>query len=62
MEQNLPQDIPLHKRDDKPNKNPSEDIAGRIRGLEQARTYEGMSRADVAALDRSIAKLKLKLA
>ena len=41
---------------------PSEDLAGRIKGLEHAKTYPEMSRADIAALDRSIAKLKAKLA
>lgn len=37
------------------------DLSYRIKGLEQAKTYEGMSRADIAALDRVINKLKDQL-
>jgi hypothetical protein len=63
MEQNTNNDLPLHKRDDpKPKNGISDDLAGRIKGLELSKTYEGMSPADIAALDRMIAKLKEKLA
>ncbi len=34
----------------------------RIAGLEKAKTYPDMTAADIAALDRTIAKLKEKLA
>lgn len=40
----------------------SEDLPYRIAGLEKAKIEPGMSPADIAALDRSIAKLKEKLA
>jgi len=40
----------------------SDDLPYRIKGLEESKTYPGMSPHDIAALDRSIAKLKLKLA
>ncbi|HEX5430056.1 MAG TPA: hypothetical protein VFX17_03210 [Patescibacteria group bacterium] len=40
----------------------SEDLNYRIKGLEQAKTFPEMSRADIAALDRMINKLKQKLA
>lgn len=63
MEQNTITDIPLHKRDDpKPKNGISDDIPGRIKGLEEAKTFEGMTPADIAALNRIIAKLKEKLA
>ena len=38
-----------------------DDIPYRIAGLEKAKTFPEMTRADIAALDRSIAKLKEKL-
>ncbi len=62
MDQPLVEDLPLHKREEPKAKNPSEDIPARIRGLELAMTYPEMSKADLAALDRSITKLKEKLA
>ena len=40
----------------------SENLPYRIKGLEEAKTYPGMTAADIAALDRSIALLKAKLA
>jgi hypothetical protein len=52
----------VRKRDDRPKNSPSEDLNYRINGLEKAKTETGMTRADIAALDRSIAKLKEKLA
>ena len=39
-----------------------EDLPYRISGLEKAKLEPGMSPADIAALDRSINKLKEKLA
>jgi hypothetical protein len=50
------------RRDDRPKVNPKEDYGYRIRGLEQTKLEPGMSPADIAALDRVIAKLKEKLA
>jgi hypothetical protein len=50
------------RRDDRPKNNPKEDLNYRISGLEEAKNEPGMTRNDIAALDRSIAKLKLKLA
>ncbi|MEJ0021528.1 MAG: hypothetical protein WDN47_02995 [Candidatus Doudnabacteria bacterium] len=38
-----------------------DNLPHRIAGLEKAKTEPGMSPADIAALDRSIAKLKEKL-
>ena len=50
--------------DDKPiEKNGNADnLPYRIKGLEEAKTYPGMTAADIAALDRAIASLKAKLA
>jgi hypothetical protein len=57
------ENLPIHKRDDpKPKNGISDDLAGRIKGLELSKTYEEMTPADIAALDRIIAKLKEKLA
>lgn len=50
------------RREERPKNNPKEDLGYRIKGLEEARTYPGMSQHDIAALDRSIAKLKQKQA
>jgi hypothetical protein len=40
----------------------AENLPYRIAGLEKAKTEPGMTPADIAALDRVIAKLKAKLA
>ena len=50
------------REDGQPKNGPSDDLAGRISGLEKAKTYEGMTRQDIAALDKVIDKLKAKLA
>ncbi len=51
-----------YKRDEGVPKNGlGDDLAYRIKGLELAKTHEGMSPQDIAALDRLIAKLKDKL-
>lgn len=54
---------PVHRprRDEKPKISPKEDLQSRIKGLEEAKAYPDMSKADIAALDRTIAKLKEKL-
>ncbi len=49
------------KLDDKPKVNPKEDLANRIKGLVEAKTFQGMSPADLAALDRMIIKLQRQL-
>lgn len=52
-----------YKREEgQPKNGLGDDLAYRIAGLEKAKTYPEMSRADIAALDRSIIKLKAKLA
>lgn len=50
------------KEGDGPKNGPGDDLAARISGLEKAKTYPEMTRQDIAALDRLIAKLKEKLA
>ena len=50
------------RKDDKDRAGLSEDLDYRIKGLEEAKMEPGMSPADIAALDRSIAKLKQKKA
>lgn len=45
------------RRDDRPKTNPKEDLGYRISALEKTKTETGMSAADIAALDRVIAKL-----
>jgi len=50
------------KRDDRPKQSPSENLDYRIKGLEQAKQEPNMTNADIAALDRAIAKLKEKQA
>jgi hypothetical protein len=52
-----------YKREEgQPKNGPGDDIPSRIVGLERAKSYPEMSRADIAALDRSITRLKEKLA
>jgi hypothetical protein len=53
---------PARRREDKPKTNIGDDLPRRIAGLEKARSEPGMTPADIAALNRSIAKLKEKLA
>ncbi len=50
------------ERDERPKYSTSEDLDYRINGLEKAKAEPNMSAADLAALDRSIAKLKEKRA
>ena len=50
------------KREDSPRAGLEENLPYRIGGLEKAKTEPGMTPADIAALDRVIAKLKAKLA
>ncbi|MBX4186886.1 MAG: hypothetical protein KW802_01325 [Candidatus Doudnabacteria bacterium] len=50
------------EREDRPKNNIKEDLGYRISGLEKAKSDPDMSHADLAALDRSIAKLKEKQA
>ncbi|MBX4204912.1 MAG: hypothetical protein KW788_01830 [Candidatus Doudnabacteria bacterium] len=50
------------REDGQPKNGPGDDLPGRIAGLEKAKLDPGMTSADIAALDRSIAKLKEKLA
>jgi hypothetical protein len=50
------------RREERPKNNPKEDLGYRIKGLEAAKMEPGMSPQDIAALDRSIAKLKEKQA
>ena len=45
-----------------PQNNLGDNLPYRIEGLEKAKTYPEMTHRDIAALDRSIAKLKAKLA
>jgi hypothetical protein len=49
------------REDGQPKNGPGDDLPGRILGLEKARTYGGMTPADIAALDRTIKSLKEKL-
>ncbi len=48
------------RREEKPKVSPKEDLVYRIKGLEEAKMEAGMTRNDIAALDRVIAKLKAK--
>jgi hypothetical protein len=48
------------REEGQPKNGPGDDIPGRIAGLEKARAFPEMTPADVAALDRAIAKLKEK--
>jgi hypothetical protein len=50
------------RREERPKNNPKEDLNYRISGLEEVKMEPGMTRADLAALDRAIAKLRRKLA
>jgi len=50
------------RREERPKNNPKEDLGYRISGLEQAKLEPGQSPADIAALNRSIEKLKAKQA
>lgn len=50
-----------HKKDEGSKVSNPENLPLRIKGLEQAKTYPGMTTADIAALDRLIVKLKAKL-
>ncbi len=50
------------RRDDRPKIGPSEDLDARINGLESAKLEPSMTKADIAALDRVIEKLKVKKA
>ncbi|HEX9503275.1 MAG TPA: hypothetical protein VF974_03040 [Patescibacteria group bacterium] len=50
------------EREERPKNSLKEDLDYRIKGLEQAKQEQSMSHADIAALDRSIAKLRLKKA
>lgn len=50
------------EREERPKNNIKEDLDYRIKGLEQAKQEPGMSPHDIAALNRSIAKLRLKKA
>ncbi len=52
----------FRRESDGPKNGPGEDLAARIAGLEKSKTYPDMTRQDIAALDRMIAKLKFKLA
>ena len=62
MDQNNHKQAPrgFKREDNGPKNGPSDDLPGRIAGLEKAKMYPEMSQADLAALDRSIAKLKEK--
>jgi hypothetical protein len=52
-----------YKREEgQPKNGLGDDLAYRISGLEKAKSYPEMSKADIAALDRLINKLKEKLA
>jgi hypothetical protein len=50
------------EREERPKNSLSDNLPYRIDGLEKAKAEQGMTQADIAALDRSIAKLKEKLA
>jgi|GEM_PF-4780653 hypothetical protein len=50
------------EREERPKNSPKEDLNYMISGLEKAKTEPGMTNADIAALDRAIAKWKEKLA
>jgi len=50
------------EREERPKNNIKEDLDYRINGLEQAKNEPNMSQADIAALNRSIAKLQEKKA
>ena len=50
------------EREERPKFSIKEDLDYRINGLEQAKLEPSMTNADKAALDRAIAKLKLKKA
>jgi hypothetical protein len=50
------------EREERPKNNIKEDLDYRIKGLEQAKSDPAMSRADIAALDRAISKLREKKA
>ncbi len=50
------------KREDTPKTSNADNLPYRISGLEKAKTESGMTRDDIAALDRVIMKLKEKLA
>ena len=51
----------LPKREEKPKFGPKEDPTYRIKGLEEAKKDPSMTRADIAALDRVINKLKAQI-
>jgi len=48
------------REDGGPKNGPGDDLSSRISGLEKAKLFPEMSPADLAALDRSIAKLREK--
>ena len=50
------------RREDSPRSGLEENLPYRIGGLEKAKTEPGMTPQDIAALDRVIEKLKIKLA
>jgi len=63
MDPNSQNPAPSHsKREESAPKNLGDNLPYRIKGLEQAKNDPGMTPADIAALDRVIAKLKEKLA
>lgn len=63
MESNNNKSAPKdRRREDRPKNSPKEDLDYRIAGLEKAKLEPGMSSADVAALERVIAKLHEKKA
>ncbi len=59
---NATRPAPRKEREERPKNNIKEDLDYRIKGLEQAKLETGMTDADVAALDRAIAKLREKKA
>jgi hypothetical protein len=61
-QQSVPEAPRRREREERPKNSPSDNLPYRITGLEKAKTEPGMSPADLAALDRSIEKLKEKLA
>ncbi|MBX4191347.1 MAG: hypothetical protein KW804_00930 [Candidatus Doudnabacteria bacterium] len=61
--QSQPQSRPRRReREERPKNNIKEDLDYRIKGLEDAKSDPAMSRADVAALDRVLIKLREKKA
>lgn len=61
MTQENHQAVARPHRDDRPKVSPKEDAQNRIKALEAAKGDPDYSSADIAALDRVIARLKDKL-